>query len=165
MAVDAKSRSLIPEDNQATMLSNRFTMRSFNLSFCLLFALLIAGGCGPTIASVKGTATLDGKPLKGAYISFNNQTTGMSRECPIKEDGTYEVKILQGKGLPPGKYLVAVHPHHTHIPPNPGPDGVVHSNNIIDKIPNKYRNHETSNLVLDLPAEGLVFDVTLLSKD
>ncbi|MDX1962050.1 MAG: carboxypeptidase-like regulatory domain-containing protein [Pirellulales bacterium] len=140
-----------------------FYCRSISWGICFLIISCLCG-CGNNLAVVTGTVTLQGKPLAGAMISFNNPDTGMSREFKIKPDGTYEVKILEGKGLPPGKYLVAVHPHYSHIPPNPGPDGQIRSDNPIDLIPPKYRNYQTSDLVLDLPPEGKVFDVTVPVK-
>lgn len=105
--------------------------------------------------------TFKGKPLKGAAVSFNNPQTGFSRETKVRDDGSYEVKILAGMGLPPGKYLVAVYPPYGHLSPPLGANGKMNSDNPIDHIPVRYRNFKTSGLVLELPPEGKVFPIAI----
>jgi hypothetical protein len=86
------------------------------LSGLCLILLLSVVGCGPSKSRKTGKIVRGGEPIqlsdKGVFIiSFyaEDDTKGAN---PIaaspKKDGTFEVVGTDGKGIAPGKYLVAV---------------------------------------------------------
>ncbi len=86
------------------------------LCACWLSSLAGCGG-GLKFVSVKGTATLDGKPLTGAVVSFNPDAAKGNKlriACTgrITGDGSYEIYTDDGskvrKGAPLGWYKVTL---------------------------------------------------------
>ncbi|SIN85988.1 hypothetical protein SAMN05444166_1309 [Singulisphaera sp. GP187] len=84
---------------------------------CTVAAAMVAGliagcgGSGPRLVSVKGTVTLDGKPLEGAVIAFHpdpSNKDGQPGEDITGESGNYMVSTKGRFGLVPGKYHVSV---------------------------------------------------------
>ena len=80
---------------------------------CGLIALVGCGGL--RVVPVSGKVTLDGKPLKGAVVSFNpDQAKGNNQRVSstgrINQDGQYEIYTDDGskvrKGAPLGWYKV-----------------------------------------------------------
>jgi hypothetical protein len=78
---------------------------------------LAASGCGSGGAiRVKGTVTNNGQPLsvsdKGMvqviFIPDDPEKAGDTYPANVNPDGTFEVPGKEGKGIPPGKYRVAV---------------------------------------------------------
>jgi hypothetical protein len=123
---------------------------------CVL-GLIPLMGCrsGPRRASVSGTVTLDGKPVKEGLVSFSpdaskGNTARVSCTALIK-DGSYELKTTgvlnseKGSGAPLGWYKVSIQTVNNFKgqPKN--------------EIPNKYTNPEQTPLsieVVDNPEPG-----------
>jgi hypothetical protein len=79
-------------------------------------ALAIVAGCGSeedkiSLVPVKGTITMNGKPLEGATVSFvpdagnKFNTPGVDTTGP---EGNYMIRFKSRSGLSPGKYTVVV---------------------------------------------------------
>ena len=114
-----------------------------------LAALVFALGCGSNqpLARVSGTVTFEGQPLEQGVLVFSNERQGVYITVDI-EDGQYEVVTSQGKGLPPGHYLVAITPPRIDHPVGPileRPKPSAH-----DDIPPRYRDERTSGLAVQL---------------
>jgi hypothetical protein len=93
----------------------------FILPIACGLVLLAATGCtsGPKMTLVKGKLLYKGSPLKvdpkaGVQISFipiverGEAYSTYPASPPKREDMSFEVRGPQGKGIPPGKYRVAV---------------------------------------------------------
>lgn len=127
----------------------------------LAIGLVGVGGCGPQLAEVRGRVTLQGQPLSdGSAIVFSNEERGTFIQAPLNEDGRFRVEMAEGWGLPPGTYEVSVIP-----PPLTGPpqaDGKQPGQTVRSRdIPMKYRDPKTSDLRLELPRGGAVFNVEM----
>ena len=79
-------------------------------AFALLGLLWIAGCSRAEVGSVAGKVSLDGNPVSGAVIVFENAERGVSVNAELTADGTYTVRTFDTGGLPPGEYAVAVRP-------------------------------------------------------
>src|SRR5262245_59243356 len=81
----------------------------------LLAALLTAGCGGPTVVSVSGQVTMDGKPLPGAHVTFQpvgglNQPPGSGSYAKTDADGRYTLRLIQPDraGAVVGKHKVSI---------------------------------------------------------
>lgn len=83
----------------------------------LLFVLLASFtglmlGCstsGPEIASVKGTITMDGKPLPNATVVFIPQSNGRPAAAKTDSEGKYRLNFSAGrKGAIPGNNRIRI---------------------------------------------------------
>ena len=82
-----------------------------SLVCCLFFA-----GCSATnsidygkvtLVNVSGTVTLDGQPLAGAVVTFENQETGTMSFARTNSSGSYTLQFDSDKdGVTPGRKLV-----------------------------------------------------------
>jgi len=83
--------------------------RLLRLFFCLGLAA-VSSGCGPSDPlgrrAISGAVTLDGTPLTDGTISFQPAEHGATSSGALISQGKYA--ISRDKGLPPGKYRVAV---------------------------------------------------------
>jgi len=86
----------------------RFLLSAFAL------VLLLVIGCGPSKLSVTGKVTQGGAPMKlsdkGVFIIqfISEDKGGQVHSASTKTDGTFTVSGQDGKGIPSGKYKVAV---------------------------------------------------------
>lgn len=61
------------------------------------------------LVKVKGTVTLEGKPVPNGTVNFIPDVGGPSASGELKPDGTYELTTEKpGDGAMPGKYKVVV---------------------------------------------------------
>ncbi|WP_339734654.1 hypothetical protein [uncultured Gimesia sp.] len=135
--------------------SKRF---EFMFYLSLLFvAGLLSTGCGggpadtPPLARVKGTVTLDGKPLTSGSVQFtpdkNRGTTGRMALGNINEDGTFELMTIRaGDGAQVGYHLVAIECYESaafdpNQPVNQTPKSL---------IPKRYTDPKTSKLTAEV---------------
>ena len=75
------------------------------------FAALIAlgaVGCGGMPASVSGTVSVDGEPLKKGKVTFMPVGPGQMAIGAISSDGSYELRTNREEGLGVGEYKVSV---------------------------------------------------------
>lgn len=73
--------------------------------------LLGCGESGPKLAPVTGTVTLNGKPLEGAVVSFQPDSSfaeGIPANVRSGPDGNYKAFTNGRSGVMPGKYRVVV---------------------------------------------------------
>ena len=89
-------------------------MNRLTVAIALLLPIAMAAGCGskgPLRVSVRGTVTLDGKPLSAAVVQYFpiSQVAGNGGHGRTDSNGRYQIVTPQGKkGLPPGDYLVPI---------------------------------------------------------
>lgn len=134
--------------------------------FCAvsLAALLLAacGGCysGEELGRVTGRVTFQGQPVtKGIVVFVHQERKGIGMTAPLREDGTFEVEMANGFGLPLGKYAVAISPPYQDHPIGAiteAPKADEHAN-----IPQRYREPTTSPVVLEVKSGANVCDVEM----
>jgi len=77
-----------------------------------LSVLLCTAGCGsnrPKLVPVKGTVTVDGKPIEGALVTFLPQFAGQPAIGTTIADGTFTLTTHpHGQGAMPGKHIITV---------------------------------------------------------
>jgi hypothetical protein len=94
-------------------------MRTTRILIVALAAGLLAAGCGPSLLKPRGRVVKNGAPLIPAEGEFVRVTfvpvTGGDRPAPDfyvaefnRADGTFQAAGKDRRGLPPGKYRVAV---------------------------------------------------------
>lgn len=89
-------------------------MNRLAVVIALLLPIAMAAGCGSKgllRVPVRGTVTLDGKPLSAAVVQYFpiNQVAGSGGSGRTGSKGHYQIVTPQGKkGLPPGDYLVTI---------------------------------------------------------
>jgi hypothetical protein len=100
---------LIP---RSALAPNQMDLRPIDfLALACCIAPAILSGCGPSdVGPVSGKVTLDGRPLTGAVIVFENASRGISLNAPLAADGTFTLRTFDKAGLPPGEYQVAIRP-------------------------------------------------------
>jgi hypothetical protein len=123
------------------------------------------GHSGKKVWPVSGKVTFQGKPVIAGTIRFSNPSGGVDMTAGLGPDGSYEIAMAEGRGLPEGDYQVAIiplsaapgakMPFGPALPP-PKP--------ICRDIPEKYRSPSTSRLVLAVkPGANNRFDVDMRS--
>jgi hypothetical protein len=125
----------------------------------------ILAGCGssnePHLSAVKGTVTLDGKPLPRGSIAFRPDAKGGNNSShepagEIGSDGSYTLHTRTRPGAPLGKYVVTVQASEPADPKDPyGPEKSL--------VPTRYTDPDTSELrveVVESPAPG-TYDLKL----
>ena len=131
---------------------------AFNASLLLLTGLVLTG-CGggpadtPPLARVKGTVTLDGKPLTSGSVQLtpdtNRGTKGRMALGNINEDGTFELMTIKaGDGAQVGYHVVAIECYESSdFDPN---QPVNQSPKLL--IPKRYTDPKTSQLTAEVKA-------------
>ena len=79
----------------------------------LLFLGVCLTGCGARsepLGVVTGRVVHQGKPVSGGTVIFQSADGRTSIRAPLADDGTFRMETFDQKGLPPGKYRVAVKP-------------------------------------------------------
>lgn len=130
----------------------------FKPAYLAAFLISLAG-CGRSeFAPLRGTITLDGKPLPTANITFFNDSDGPNGYGHVESDGGYFAKTGGQAGLKPGKYRISAVAYQ--------PEVIV--NRAIAKIPKpitpaKYINPDTSGFSYTLTDAGGRYDIELKS--
>jgi hypothetical protein len=129
----------------------------------LLFYLSVASlvGChhsGPQYNPVTGKVTFRGQPVADGRIRFNNPQAPVDVTAILKSDGSYEIVMASGKGMPEGTYAVAVLPPMAKS--SLGPMVSVKPQSY-PNIPDKYRNPSTSGLTFVVKSGNNTFDVDM----
>ena len=129
-------------------------------------ALLVAGlglGCnqGPFNADVKGTVTLDGKPVPPGVVIFSAEGGGRnSSRGRIEPGGDYFLVTRHNRGIDAGEYRVAVQVYEKGDPPGPGERAPA---NLPPLVPEKYLNVDTSGLTFTVEPGSNRIDLALTS--
>lgn len=73
-----------------------------------LTLLSLTTGCGKGLSGVSGTVTLDGKPLKDAFVEFS-PASGRPSIGRTDEEGHYQLEYSTNKtGVEPGEHTVRI---------------------------------------------------------
>ena len=125
-----------------------FQRRTWNRGTAVIAGLLLIAGCGRAdVGSVAGQVTLDGRPLSGAVIVFENAERGVSVNAELADDGSYAVRTFDTRGLPPGEYAVAVRPGGVAGTDAPlVGEETPQDASFSQAVPARYRNTQTSGL-------------------
>lgn len=144
-------------------------MKSWRFGF---FVCLAICGCGrsatvPKIETlpVKGTVTLDGKPLAGATVIFMTVDTPAAFVGTTKDDGTYELLGPEGRATSlKGRCQVTVSrmvkPDGSPLAPGELPAIV----GAVEQLPAKYSRLEATTLGANVAAAGGTFDFPLTAN-
>jgi hypothetical protein len=137
----------------------------------LLFGMLLALGCqnssGPPLVPVRGTVTLNGKPLAGANVRFipEGATQGVGSEAITDETGTYTLQYRRsGSGAIVGTYKVTVSKRRMPDGSAPEKDGSPITSPARETLPPIYSNTARSTLKAVVPEGGATLDFSLKTK-
>jgi hypothetical protein len=138
-----------------------------------LFGLGCGGAEGPELVRVKGTVTLDGKPLEDARITFIPDpgnpavTPGGAHSA---SDGSYKAKYMGRPGLAPGKYRVTVDKAIFAGDASKVPKEILEDPEQLrligmtkQTLPPVYSDPVKTRFVIDVPADGGSYDFSLES--
>jgi len=134
-----------------------------------VLALCGCGGIKPV--PVRGTVTLDSKPIAGASVTFLPEGTGRNAAGVTQADGSFQLTTLnQNDGAFPGNYKVTVqYAEGVEVPPGkdvksvfPGVQKAPEQPKKPPKyvVPPKYSDPTQTALKLKVPPEGnMVFNL------
>ena len=127
-------------------------------------AVILWSGCsGPPQAVVRGTVTLDGKPLDAGLVVF--EAAGRSYSGPIGSDGGYELRYQGKAAILPGTYGVAVLPPQPELVADPKTTELRAVNPVDQRrYPDRYRSPATSGITKDVPAGESTIDIALTAQ-
>ena len=126
------------------------TNRCYNLILPLLVVTLFAfPGCKQeeNLGRIGGKVTFQGQPVSEGMVLFSCIAKGVNVTAPLKADGSYEVIMAKGAGLPLGEYKVSL------SPPQPFYEIGEKAPPVPKQYPNspaKYRNFQTSGLSVNI---------------
>ncbi|OWK46803.1 hypothetical protein [Fimbriiglobus ruber] len=145
--------------------------RMYSLALVLMLAVSFAGCSGrPAVGKVKGTVTLDGKPLPRGSITF--ETTGQRPAMGTIENGEIIAVTLYDPGdgavVGPNKVGI-VSTDEVYGPsgiPNPGEKEPPKAKMIVysSAVPKQYNDPGTSQLTVDIKKGENVVEFKLVSK-
>ena len=130
------------ENAQRTRGTTRFAAIA---GFWLVLSLVACNG-GEQLGRVTGRVTFQEEPISQGLIIFSNEELGVFISAEIDRDGTYDVEMAKGYGLPLGTYRVSITPPLVEHPP--GPIDMPPDPNAFPEIPAKYHFPETSELTV-----------------
>jgi hypothetical protein len=134
-------------------------------------AAIILSGCGPSGPSywpIRGRVTFQGEPIAAGQIRFCDPKSGVDVVQPFETDGRYVIITGKRKGLPEGRYQVAIIPkldfskvkcdkNGLPVPSTMPSAAERHPAN----IPQKYHDPATSGLTVIVKPESNTFDVDM----
>ena len=126
----------------------------------IVAAAALAGCSGSERLPVAGRVTLDGEPLPSGSITFASESGDVTVRVNLEADGSYTAGTHEGRGLPPGRYLVSISPTMVGSGETPLVGDAV-ENTQAPPIPVRYHRAETSGLTADVSGEGGPFDYDL----
>ncbi|HWB08847.1 MAG TPA: carboxypeptidase-like regulatory domain-containing protein [Pirellulales bacterium] len=114
---------------------------------------------------IKGTVTLDGKPLADAGVVFISESPPAAFSGKTNEAGLYELQAIKGGNTAvQGLYKVTisrlVKPDGTPL----GPDEAPMNAGAVEQIPAKYARGDLTTLSAEVGAGGGTFDFPLVSQ-
>ena len=120
----------------------------------------LAGCSGSDRLPVAGRVTLDGEPLSGGSITFSSESGDVTVRVNLEADGSYTAGTHEGRGLPPGRYLVSISPTQVGSGEAPLVGDAVESAQP-PPIPVRYHRAESSGLTADVSGGAGPFDYDL----
>jgi len=147
------------------------------LALGLLFAVIVAAGCGG-MAKVEGVVTLDGKPVPGALVIFSPQGgTGDSADGFTDTSGKFTLATKGKAGVKAGTYKVTVSKADTSKEPMkpedamkmmkkaaPVPGGLGAPVTSKNELPGKYASADKTPLTVTIPPSESPIKIELSSK-
>ena len=126
----------------------------------LMISAIALSGCKPSekLGRIGGKVTFQGKPVSEGIVLFSCIDKGVNMTAALAKDGSYEIIMAKGAGLPLGAYRVCVtpppefYPIGQPAPPKPKP---------YPNIPAKYRNYQTSGLTVTVEDGENPFDIDM----
>lgn len=132
------------------------SLRCYALSVA---SLILAAGCGPEpkaelpTAKVTGTVKYEGHEIPTGRIVFMHARGDLSA-ANFGADGKYEVMV------PVGKHQVMIDAKQSSFDAAPK-SGVRGMETFTSFVPDRYGDFATSNLTLEVPEAGTIFDVPI----
>jgi hypothetical protein len=126
----------------------------------LMISAIALSGCKPSekLGRIGGKVTFRGKPVSEGIVLFSCIDKGVNMTAALAEDGSYEIIMAKGAGLPLGAYRVCVTPPPEFYPiGQPAPPKPKQYPN----IPAKYRNYQTSGLTVTVEDGENPFDIEM----
>lgn len=124
-------------------------------------AALAACNTGEELGLVTGRVTFEGKPVtKGIVVFVHKDRKGIGMTAELRPDGSFEVEMANGYGLPLGKYAVAISPPYQDHPIG----AITEAPSTADQhanIPQRYREPETSPVILEVKSGANQLDVEM----
>jgi hypothetical protein len=141
----------------------RYPATSDRLLILVVVLCLGLSGCdrGEVRGRVFGKVTFQGQAVSEGTVVFGNNEKGVHMTARLKPDGSYEIIMAQGVGLPVGKYRVRVCPPMQLAPLEPDTASPAAAVKLYANIPEKYRSLETSGLTLTVKEGENPFDIAL----
>ncbi len=126
----------------------------------LIISLLGFSGCKEPekLGRIGGKVTFQGKPVTEGLVLFSCIDKGVNMTAQLKKDGSYEIIMAKGAGLPLGEYRVCVSPPvpFYQIGEKPPARPKQYPN-----IPAKYRNNQTAALTTTVIDGDNRFDIEM----
>jgi hypothetical protein len=111
------------------------------------FVIVACVGCSDrNFATVKGTVSLDDKPLDGGSVVFYPKAPGPLAYSDISPDGSYELRTASRAGLVPATY-VAIVSYRSGLPSS---GMTLRQIQALEKVPIRYCDKDTSDLHEDV---------------
>jgi len=123
-----------------------------------LMAIVLVAGCGPTIAKVTGTVSVDGEqPGSTVTVYFKRKGSNQTFRSLPQADMSYFLQMPSGQpGIPTGEY-------HVWIGISPGLEDLPESVRLEKKVPEEYWS-ESDELTCIVASGGTVFDIDIKSQ-
>jgi hypothetical protein len=114
------------------------------------------------VLPVKGSVTLDGKPLAGAQVMFLTGTPPVIFAGTTDDQGAYQLRGLESSLQGECKVTISRFVKPDGQPLQPGEPPAVAG--AIEQLPPRYSQFDLTSLARTVPAEGGTFDFELESK-
>lgn len=129
-----------------------------------LLLVIVAAGCGrPPQAIVRGSVTVDGRPVATGRIVFERE--GRAYMTTISPEGRYELQTGDRPGFVPGTYSVAVLPPEPEFVADPKTTDLRQVNPVDQRrYPERFRAAATSGVAKTIAVGESSVDIELSSK-
>ena len=118
-------------------------------------------GCGSddeVRGRIGGKVTFQGQPVSEGLVLFSNNERGINMNAALRPDGSYEIIMAKGAGLPLGTYKVRVCPPSIVLPIGASSPPKIKR---YPNIPKKYRKFLTSRLTVTIEEGDNPFDIDM----
>jgi hypothetical protein len=123
--------------------------------------MVICVGCSDrNLATVKGTVSLDDRPLDGGSVIFYPKTPGPLAYSAISPDGSYNLRTASRAGLMPASYVAIV----SYRSGMPSSGMTLRQIQALEKVPIRYCDQDTSDLHEDVQPGRNSIDLKLTTR-